>query len=75
MELAEALRDLIEATRSAASPMGATSPETPLLQSVVDAAATLFEAEAASIALYERDRQRLEFRVSAGPQGAGVVGL
>jgi GAF domain-containing protein len=49
--------------------------ETALLQSVVDAAATLFDAEAASIALVERDPDRLEFRVAAGAQGAGVVGL
>ena len=49
--------------------------ETALLQSVVDAAASLFEAEASSIALFERDPERLEFRVAAGAQGAGVVGL
>jgi GAF domain-containing protein len=50
-------------------------PETALLQSIVDAAVTLFEAEAASIALLEPDPERLEYRVAAGPQGAGVVGL
>jgi GAF domain-containing protein len=49
--------------------------ETSLLQSVVDAAASLFDAEAASIALFERDPERLEFRVAAGAQGAGVVGV
>ena len=49
--------------------------ETALLQSVVDAAASLFEAEASSIALFEPDPERLEFRVAAGAQGAGVVGL
>jgi GAF domain-containing protein len=49
--------------------------ESALLQSVVDAAVTLFEAEAASIALYEPDPDRLEFRVAAGAQGAGVIGL
>ena len=49
--------------------------ETALLQSVVDAAATLFDAEAASIAIFERDPDRLEFRVAAGAQGAGVVGV
>jgi GAF domain-containing protein len=46
-----------------------------LLQSVVDAAATLFDAEAASIALHEQNPDRLEFRVAAGAQGAGVVGV
>lgn len=49
--------------------------ETALLQSVVDAAAALFDSEAASIALFEPDPARLEFRVAAGAQGAGVVGL
>jgi GAF domain-containing protein len=46
-----------------------------LLQSIVDATVRLFEAEAASIALYERDPERLEFRVAAGPKGAGAVGM
>jgi GAF domain-containing protein len=41
----------------------------------VDAAVVLFEAEAASIALYERDPERLEYRVAAGAQGSGVVGI
>lgn len=45
------------------------------MQSVVDAAVSLFEAEAASIALFEVDPDRLEFRVAAGEQGAGVIGL
>jgi len=49
--------------------------ETALLQSVVDAAATLFGAEASSIALFETDPERLEFRVAGGAQGDGVVGL
>ena len=49
--------------------------ETALLQSVVDAAATLFEAEASSIALFEPDPDRLEFRVAGGAQGDGVVGI
>lgn len=49
--------------------------ETALLQSVVDAAVVLFEAEAASVALFEPDPDRLEFRVAAGAQGAGVIGL
>jgi GAF domain-containing protein len=49
--------------------------ETALLQSVVDAAAALFEAEASSIALFEADPDRLVFRVAAGAQGQGVVGL
>ncbi len=46
-----------------------------LLQSIVDAAVTLFEAEASSIALFETGPDRLEFRVAAGPHGAGAIGL
>jgi GAF domain-containing protein len=46
-----------------------------LLQTIVDATARLFHAEAASIALHERDPERLEFRVASGTHGAGAVGL
>lgn len=35
----------------------------------------LFEAEASSIALFERNPDRLEFRVAAGAQGQGAIGL
>ena len=42
----------------------AGDPETALLQSIVDATVTLFDAEAASIAIFERDPDRLEFRVA-----------
>jgi GAF domain-containing protein len=49
--------------------------ETRLLQSIVDATVRLFDAEASSIALFETDPDRLEFRVAAGEQGAGAVGL
>lgn len=49
--------------------------ETRLLQSIVDATVQLFDAEAASIALFEQDPDRLEFRVAAGEQGAGAIGL
>jgi len=46
-----------------------------VLRSVVEAAVALFAAEAASIALYEPARNVLVFRVAAGEQGRGVVGL
>ncbi len=46
-----------------------------LLQSIVDATVALFDAEASSIAIFERDPERLEFRVAAGEQGAGAIGL
>ncbi len=49
--------------------------EQALLQSIVEATATLFDAEASSIAIFERDPDRLEFRVAAGAQGAGAIGL
>lgn len=49
--------------------------ETRLLQSIVDATVQLFDAEASSIALFEQDPDRLEFRVAAGEQGAGAIGL
>ena len=45
-----------------------------LLQSIVDATVRLFDAEAASIALFERNPDRLEFKVAAGPHGAGAIG-
>jgi GAF domain-containing protein len=45
-----------------------------LLASIAEATVALFDAEAASIALVEADG-RLRFRVAAGAQGAGVVGL
>ena len=46
-----------------------------VLRSVVDATVRLFEAEAASIALFDAVTDRLVFVVAAGEQGAGVVGL
>lgn len=49
--------------------------ETRLLQSIVDATVRLFDAEAASIALFEPDPDRLVFRVAAGEKGAGAIGL
>lgn len=45
-----------------------------LLRSIVDAAVLLFDAEAASIALAETGGS-LRFRVAAGSQGQGVVGM
>jgi GAF domain-containing protein len=49
--------------------------EQALLQTIVEATVMLFEAEASSIALFERNPDRLEFRVAAGAQGAGAIGL
>jgi GAF domain-containing protein len=46
-----------------------------VLRSVVEAAVALFEAEAASLALYDPDRKMLVFRVAAGEHGQEVVGM
>lgn len=49
--------------------------QTTLLRSIVGATVALFEAEAASIALYRSDTETLEFVIAAGAQGQGVVGM
>ncbi len=46
-----------------------------VLRSVVDATVALFEAEAASIALYDPALDQLVFQVAAGEQGQGVIGV
>jgi GAF domain-containing protein len=48
---------------------------TRLLRSIVQTTVALFEAEAASIALYRPNTDTLEFVIAAGAQGQGVVGL
>lgn len=63
------------ARRSSAARRLQGDAEQALLQTIVEATVTLFEAEASSIALFERDPDRLEFRVAAGAQGAGAIGL
>jgi GAF domain-containing protein len=49
--------------------------QTTLLHSIVGATVAIFEAEAASVALYRAGTDSLEFVVAAGAQGQGVVGL
>jgi len=74
--LTAALRAIQAAARRAVVARGLSSDaEASLLQSIVDATVRLFDAEAASIALFETDPDRLEFKVAAGPQGAGALGL
>ena len=46
-----------------------------VLRSIVEATVALFEAEAASIALYDATADRLVFEVAAGEQGQGVIGV
>ena len=73
---AAALQALRQAARrSSVARRLESDAEQALLQTIVDATVNLFDAEASSIALYERDPDRLEFRVAAGAQGKGAVGL
>jgi GAF domain-containing protein len=74
-DLAQALA-ILRAGADRAAVAGRLHPdgEQRLLQSIVDATVRLFDAEAASIALLERNPDRLEFKVAAGPQGAGAIG-
>jgi GAF domain-containing protein len=75
-EIAAALQALrLAARRSSAARRMDGDAEQALLQTIVEATVTLFEAEASSIALFERDPDRLEFRVAAGARGAGAIGL
>lgn len=60
----------IEATGKAIIP----ASDLPLLQSIVDAAAQIFGAAAASIALVVEDGSQLEFKVSSGAGNEEVVG-
>ena len=46
-----------------------------VLHSIVEATVALFEAEAASIALYDAASDQLVFEVAAGEQGQGVIGV
>jgi GAF domain-containing protein len=46
-----------------------------MLQSIVEATAILFGAEAASLALHDATTNRLVFEVAAGEHGQGVIGV
>jgi GAF domain-containing protein len=46
-----------------------------ILGAIAEATVVLFDAEAASIALYDAATDRLVFEVAAGAEGGGVVGL
>ena len=69
-ELLGAIAARTEAARRLESDAGAA-----VLRSIVEATVTLFQANAASIALYDAATDRLVFRVAAGEQGSGVLGL
>jgi GAF domain-containing protein len=63
------------AARSAAASRIELGSADALLRSIVEAASSLFDSEAASIALHDPATGRLRFVVAAGAQGASVVGL
>jgi GAF domain-containing protein len=50
-------------------------PDDPLLSDLAAVAATALEAQAASIALYDRSTERLVFRAAAGPAAGDIVGM
>jgi GAF domain-containing protein len=60
----------VEAAGRLAPPSG-----TAVLRSIVEATVSLFDAEAASLALHDPSTDRLVFTVAAGEHGQGVVGL
>jgi GAF domain-containing protein len=71
---ARAVLEAIATRAEAGRRRGAGSSEA-VLRSIVEATVTLFQAHAASIALYDPSANRLVFRVAAGEQGSGVLGL
>ncbi len=71
VEQLQRLLESIEASGRAILP----SSNRDLLQSIVDAAARIFGAAAASIALVDEKQQELEFKVSYGVGNEDVVGM
>jgi GAF domain-containing protein len=69
----QALR--LAARRSSVARRIDAGAEQDLLQTIVEATVALFEAEAASIALFEPAPDRLVYRVAAGAQGQGAIAL
>ncbi len=72
--LAEQLQRLLEAIEASGRAI-LPSSNRDLLQSIVDAAARIFGAAAASIALVDEKQQELEFKVSYGVGNEDVVGM
>jgi signal transduction protein with GAF and PtsI domain len=71
-----ALDALVQAAiRAAAAERLAPPTGDEALRAMADAAAAAFEVTAISIALHDPATDRLVFRVAAGPEGPGVVGL
>ena len=76
-QFSERAREALRAIALRAEAAGRLTPPAgaQVLQSIVDATVALFGAEAASIALHDSATDHLVFRVAAGSQGRGVVGL
>ena len=72
--LAEQLQRLLKAIEASGRAI-LPSSNRDLLQSIVDAAARIFGAAAASIALVDEKQQELEFKVSYGVGNEDVVGM
>src|SRR5215212_5668923 len=74
--LTAALQALRQAARrSSVAQRFDAGAEQALLQTIVEATVTLFDAEASSIALFEPGPDCPEFRVAAGARGPGAIGL
>lgn len=73
-KLAEQLRRLLQAIEAGGHAI-LPSSNLDLLQSIVDAAARIFGAAAASIALVDERQQVLEFKVAYGVGNENVVGM
>jgi GAF domain-containing protein len=71
--LAEQLRRLLLSIEASGQTVLARSSDA-LLDSIVEAAAKIFGAGAASILLVNEEEQVLEFRVACGPSGQSLVG-
>jgi GAF domain-containing protein len=63
------------ARRGAAAARFQSRTEERLLQLIVDAIVSLFQAKASSIALFLNEPDRLEYRVAGGPETGDVVGM
>jgi GAF domain-containing protein len=72
--LAEQLRQLVQTIQASGRAILPSSNDE-LLQTIVEAAARLFGAAAASIALVDEKNQTLEFRVAYGAGRAEIVGM
>lgn len=73
-KLAEGLRRLLEAIEASGRAV-LPSSSVELLQSIVDAAARIFGAAAASISLVDEQEQELEFKVAYGIGREDVIGM